>query len=135
MSPVEAVGLSTALHLGFSAVVTAAVYPALAEVSPARFAAAHRAHMRRMSIVVGPIYLAMAAAFGWALLRACCSTGLVVSALAAACAVLVSVTLAVPTHQRLGIHGPTPALLRRLLQVDRLRLVAAAVAFGAGLLA
>lgn len=135
MTPTEAVAVATSAHLGFQALVTVAVYPALAAVPPEQFPAAHEAHMRRLTIVVAPVYGAMAAAFGWALLTACCPPALLVSGAAAASAALISITLAVPTHVRMRADGPTPALVRRLLRVDRWRLAAAVVAFAAALAA
>ena len=67
MSPETALVAVGGLHLGFQAVVTIVVYPALAATRPADWDAAHDAHSRRISYVVAPLYLVVAAACLWVL--------------------------------------------------------------------
>ena len=68
MSPEEALVAVSAAHLGFQVVVTMVVYPALADVPGGRWTAAHERHSRRIALVVGPLYVLVAAACLWALL-------------------------------------------------------------------
>lgn len=123
-----------ALHLGFQAVVTVVVYPALVQVPEASWASAHDAHGRRISYLVVPLYLGVLA-----VVLAVLADGVDAAAgwLAIAGqlgAVLVTATLAAPLHGRLGRSGPEPALLQRLLVVDRVRCALVVVgAVGAGL--
>lgn len=132
-SPEHALLAATALHLSFQAVVTVVVYPALAEVPPERFAAAHDRHSRRVSLVVGPVYALLAAACGWALLALPPSAPLVLALVGSGASVLVTAAVAAPTHSRLGSAGPEAGLLRRLLRADRVRLLAALLAAAAAL--
>jgi len=118
---------ASAAHLGFQAVVTVVVYPALASVRREDWSVAHEAHSRRISLVVGPLYLAVAAACLATLLDGPSAAALVAvggNALAALSTALV----AAPTHGRLGSRGPEPALLRTLRRADVVRTLGAAVA-------
>ena len=124
---------ATALHLGFQAVVTAVVYPALAEVPPQRWADAHAAHSRRITVVVAPVYAAVGAACLRALRRGPRTPPLLLSVTASAGAVLTTALVAAPTHRRLGREGVTPEGLDRLRRSDRVRLAAAATAAAAAL--
>ncbi|GIG29747.1 hypothetical protein [Cellulomonas marina] len=117
-----------ALHLGFQAVVTRVVYPALAEVPADRFAAAHAAHSRRIAVVVAPVYGVLAAACLRALPAVARQPLLLVPLTASAAAAATTAAVAAPTHRRLGREGPAPTLLRRLRRADRVRLVCALVA-------
>lgn len=63
MGPENALIAVSALHVGFQAVVTLVVYPALAEVLATTWTTAHDAHSRRIAAVVAPVYLAVAAAW------------------------------------------------------------------------
>jgi hypothetical protein len=135
MGLTRAAGLlgATALHLGFQAVVTAVVYPALAEVPPDRWGPAHAAHRRRITAVVAPVY-ALAGAACLRVLTAGPRTPLTSLAMAGTAAAVASTALvAGPTHARLGRGGPTPALLARLRTADRVRLAGAATAACAAL--
>ena len=127
---------ASAAHAAFSAVVSVVVYPALVDGArepgvdwPTR----HDAHSRRIAWVVGPLYLLVAAACVRTLLDGPVGWAWVVLTGNAAAALLTA-ALAAPTHGRLGAHGPTPALLGRLLLADRLRTAAALVAGAASLL-
>ena len=113
VTPETALIAAGGLHLGFQAVVTVVVYPALATTRPADWADVHAAHSRRISLVVGPLYVAVA--------------GHTVAAGATALS-------AAPTHGRLGRTGPDPRDIARLLRADRVRLAGTVVAFAAALL-
>lgn len=120
---------ATAVHLGFQATVTLLVYPALARVPAAGWADAHRAHSRAVTPVVVVVYGALVLSGGWALLsRPGGWTGVALAAVAVA--LLVTAVAAAPAHGRLGA-GHDAGRIRRLLAVDRVRAVAAAVAFAA----
>ncbi|HYN30868.1 MAG TPA: hypothetical protein VES95_13520 [Dermatophilaceae bacterium] len=135
MSPDEALLAATALHLGFQAVVTAVVYPSLLEVPTERWAAVHAAHSRRITYVVGPVYLLLAAACLW-VLAAGPRTALTMCAVTASAVVaLLTASVAAPTHGRLGRDGPSRELVARLRVCDHLRLGAALLAAGAALAA
>lgn len=119
----------TAAHLGFQATVTAVVYPALTEVPDADWAAAHREHSRRISVLVVPLYLALVAVGALTLRDGVPSTATGVALGTQAVVLLLTATLAAPTHGRLAAARPEdrPLLLRRLLAVDRARLLGTAV--------
>ncbi len=125
---------ASAAHAGFSVVVTAVVYPALADRPDDDWPRRHDRHSRRIGAVVAPLYLLVAAACGWRLATG--PQGWEWVALSGnAAAALVTATLAAPTHGRLGRDGPTPTLLTRLVRVDRARTAGAVVALVASLLA
>ncbi|MET1058061.1 MAG: hypothetical protein ABWX84_00565 [Nocardioides sp.] len=134
MSPEEALLAASAAHLGFQVVVTAVVYPALAEVPGGRWAAAHERHSRRIAAVIGPLYAVVAAACLWALLSSPDAWALAAvggNALAA----LLTATVAAPLHGRLASARGRATLLVRLRRVDLARTVSAAAAVVAALLA
>jgi hypothetical protein len=117
---------AAALHAGFQLTVTLVVYPALADLPPDGWGPAHDAHSRRITPVVGVVYLAALVACGGALLQAP-SPGVLVAVAGTLAAVAVTAVSAAPTHGRLG-RGREDALVRRLLRADRLRCAAALVA-------
>ena len=117
---------ATALHAGFQLTVTVVVYPALVTVPADRWAEAHGRHSRTIAPVVALVYVAALVACVGATLSEV-STGVLVADAGTGFAFLVTALLAAPTHGRLT-PGPDPALLRRLLVVDRLRLAGAVVA-------
>lgn len=125
---------ATALHLGFQAVVTLVVYPALAEVPPERWGAAHAAHTRRITVLVAPVYGLLAAACLHVLLAGPRTPLVLLSVTGAVVAALSTAVVAGPAHSRLAT-GRSPELLARLSAADRVRLLAAAVAAGAALAA
>jgi hypothetical protein len=133
LSPTAGLLAAAALHLGFQAVVTAVVYPALAEVPPDRWPEAHAAHSRRISGVVAPVY----ALLGVSCLRSLRSgppTALLGIALSgAAAAGLSTAVVAAPSHRRLGRQGPTREALHRLRRADGVRLLGAGIAAAAAL--
>jgi hypothetical protein len=128
VGPHEALLVASALHAGFQAVVTVVAYPALVEVDPSTWDRAHRAHSRRITWLVAPLYLAVTGACLWTVVAGQRS-GLLLAAVAAnGVALLVTVVVAAPTHVRLAAQGPDPRLLRRLVVADRLRFAAALTA-------
>jgi hypothetical protein len=121
--------VATALHVGFQATVTLLVYPALVRVPSADWSVAHATHSRRITPLVAIVYGAAAVACVGSVVSSPASGGSWVAALGTAGVLLVTATTAAPTHGRLA-RGPTPQLLRRLLRVDRVRLLLALVALG-----
>jgi hypothetical protein len=117
----------TAAYAGFQWTVRALVYPQFAQVPPDAFPAYERAHQRRVTRVVGPLFAGQGATTLWLLLARPDGVALLpVLAGAASLAVVLGVTglLAVPLHRRLGA-GFNREALRKLLRVDTVRAVAA----------
>jgi formate-dependent nitrite reductase membrane component NrfD len=131
--PVALLG-ATALHAGFQATVTLLVYPALVDVRDDRWTSAHALHSRRITPLVGIVYVVLAVACAGALLADLGSAGAWVAGVGAAGAALATATVAAPTHGRLST-GRTQPLVRRLLVADRVRLGCAVLALAGGLLA
>ena len=117
------------LYAGFQWTVQVVVYPQFAGVDTAGFAAYERAHQRRISYLVGPLFAALLIT----------STAMVVAppagvdrAAAVVSAGLVGVILvltgafAVPLHRRLDVGWDAQAH-RSLMRVDALRVAAATV--------
>jgi hypothetical protein len=117
---------ATALHAGFQLTVTVLVYPALAGVPVERWAAAHGRHSRAITPLVGLVYAAVLVACVGATATDP-AVGTWVADAGTGLALLVTATLAAPTHGRLA-DGPDPALLRRLRRVDRVRCAGAVLA-------
>ena len=117
----------TAAYAGFQWTVRAVVYPQFAGVPAAAFPAYERAHQRRVSRVVGPLFAGQAITTLWLLAARPAGTALLPVLAGAAClAVVLGVTavLAVPLHRRLG-EGWDADAHRRLLHADTARAVAA----------
>lgn len=135
MSAPTAFALASLLHLGFQATVTLLVYPALVRVGrehPEEWSGVHAQHSRGIAPIVAVVYSALLASGVWVL------TGEVGAweALAGAGAVGAALTTAfgaAPTHGRLSV--PEPALLRRLIVLDRVRATWAVVGAVASVLA
>jgi hypothetical protein len=123
-----------ALHAGFQLAVSALVYPALADVPAERFAAAHDAHSRRITPLVGAVYLAVLATSApvvVAVARGRRPSARVVTAVAAQAVSLgITAFAAAPLHGRLG-RARSDEDLRRLLRADRVRTAAALVGLAA----
>lgn len=119
--------VTTAVHVGFQATVTLLVYPALVGVPPEDWSRAHRLHSRRITPLVAAVYGPVLVSCTAALVTAPGSPGAWAAGAGTAGALIVTAVAAAPTHSRLGAHR-TPALLARLLRVDRLRLASALVA-------
>jgi Domain of unknown function (DUF1772) len=117
----------TAAYAGFQWTVRVLVYPQFAQVPPDAFAAYERSHQRRVTRVVGPLFVGQGATTLVLLVARPAGTPLAPVLAGAAClAVVLGVTalLAVPLHRRLD-RGWDPAAHRRLLRVDAVRVVAA----------
>ncbi|MCL8251448.1 hypothetical protein AERO_08630 [Aeromicrobium fastidiosum] len=135
LTATEALLATSGLHLGFQAVVTVVVYPALASTPADRWHEVHAAHSRRISYVVGPLYVVVAAACVWVLVAGP-HTAWAFAALAGhAVAAGTTAAVAAPAHGRLGRDGPSDREVGRLLVADRVRLAATAAAFVAAPLA
>jgi hypothetical protein len=122
-----------ALHLGFQLTVTCLVYPALAVAPAGSWTTVHAQHSRRIVPLVGVVYVGAVGASAGALLT---HPGLLTAVAVGAFAVVLAVTalLAAPLHGRLAA-GRTPALIHRLLRVDRVRTAFALVALVAAVAA
>ncbi len=131
MVPENALLAASALHVGFQAVVTLVVYPALADVPATLWSTAHAAHSRRITAVVAPVYVAVGAACLWALVSLPSTVPLLLAVGGHVLAGVVTAAVAAPTHSRLGRQGVTPVVMRRLVRADRVRLLGALLALGA----
>ncbi|MET0820790.1 MAG: hypothetical protein ABWY58_07480 [Aeromicrobium sp.] len=137
MTPETGLLVASGLHLGFQAVVTVVVYPALATTPGADWDVVHAAHSRRISVVVGPLYLVVAAACLWVLVAGPHSAAAIVAVAGHAVAGGTTAAFAAPSHGRLGgagAAGPDRTEIVRLLRADRVRLLATVVALVAALL-
>jgi hypothetical protein len=123
----------TAVHFGFQATVTALVYPSLARIPTEHWASAHQAHSRAITPLVALVYGALAIAGGWALLSDPDLWTLMAVA-AITVTFLVTAIAAAPAHGRLGSRHDTQQV-RHLLQIDRIRTAAAAIALTAAAVA
>ncbi|MEZ4388947.1 MAG: hypothetical protein R3D98_15485 [Candidatus Krumholzibacteriia bacterium] len=105
------------------------IYPAFADIEPARFREYHRGYGARIAQVVVPLMVAQAALHGRGLLVAADPV-----ALAAAGGIVAAwaVTFlgAVPCHRRLAVAGCEAGLLRRLLRWNLMRAVAWTLVLG-----
>lgn len=133
MADAERSGLAllaaTAVHAGFQLTVTAVVYPALAEVPPSQWSRTHDAHARRITPVVGLVYLPLLASLVDALRHEPRRPTLLAAA-ASLAGLGLTASVAGPLHRRLG-GGREAVLVRRLLRVDRARTGLALVALAA----
>lgn len=117
--------ICTAAYAAFQWTVQVVVYPQFAAVPTEAFVAYERAHQRRISVVVGPLFATLALSTGWLLVDRPAGVWPSVSA-AALVAVVLGVTafVAVPLHRRLSA-GWDPAAYRSLLRADLVRTAAA----------
>lgn len=131
-SPATWLLVVAAVHAGFQLTVDLVVYPALAEVDPERWAAAHQAHSRRITPLVALIYPALLVLVAWTLLERPTDVGAWVAATGAAVAVAATAFSAAPTHGRLSSSSveDRPELLRTLVRADRVRTLGALVCLG-----
>ena len=118
--------LTAGVHAGFQLTVTGVVYPALAAVPAADWHRRHAEHSRRITPLVGVVYLPLGLATAAALLHRR-DLPTLVSAAASGSVVALTAAGAAPLHRRLAA-GPDPVLVGRLLRVDRWRAVGACVA-------
>jgi Domain of unknown function (DUF1772) len=117
----------TAAYAGFQWTVRVLVYPQFARVPPDAFATYERSHQRRVTRVVGPLFVGQGATTLVLLAARPAGTPPAPVLAGAAClAVVLGVTalLAVPLHRRLD-RGWDPAAHSRLLRVDAVRVAAA----------
>lgn len=135
MTTLTALVAAGGLHLGFQAVVTVVVYPALASTHPDDWDTAHAAHSRRISWLVAPLYVAVAGVCLWVLVDGPLTAWTLTAVAGHAVAAGTTAVMAAPSHGRLGRHGPSDAELQLLLTADRVRLAASVVAFAAALAA
>jgi len=123
-APTIALAAAAALHAGFQLVVTVVVYPAFARVRPQDWPAHHRAHSRRISVVVAFVYALLVSTCVWALWEGFGGVATSVAVVANAVAVLVTAAVAAPAHSRMaGARGERD--LTVLLVADRVRCAAA----------
>lgn len=123
-------------YAGFQWTVRVVVYPQFALVPPARFAQYERAHQRRISLVVGPLFGGQVLTTAALLVLRPDGASLVAAATAAALLGVVLVLtglFAVPLHRRLST-GWDEGAFRRLLRVDTGRVVAATANVGVAVL-
>ena len=121
------------VHFGFQAAVSVVVYPALTSSAEESWPEVHAAHSRRISYLVGPLYVALLAVNVPVLVGGPWTTGTVLALAGNGLAGLTTAAVAAPTHSRLA-RGRTPALTRRLIRADRFRLLGAALAAAGALL-
>jgi hypothetical protein len=119
--------LATAMMLGVIWTVQVVHYPLFARVPAEAFCAYERAHMRRISVIVGPAMVAELATAGWI---AADPAGMGVTPwMAWVGAALVAInwvstaTMQGPMHQRLS-HGKDDVLIRRLVATNWVRTIA-----------
>lgn len=115
------------VHVGFQAAVSVVVYPALAATPDEQWASVHAAHSRRVSFLVGPLYLALIAVNLAVLVTGPWSVGTVLALVGNGVAGLTTAVVAGPTHSRLA-RERTAVLTRRLVRADLLRFLGAAIA-------
>jgi hypothetical protein len=124
---------AAALHAGFQLTVTLVAYPALVVVPAGQWREAHARHSRGIAPLVALVYGAALVACLGATVSAP-SAGTWVADAGTQLALVVTASAAAPTHGRQAA-GREPALLRRLLVVDRLRTLGAVVALAGALVA
>ena len=124
-----------AAYAGFQWTVRVLVYPQMAMVPPEAFPAYEHRHQRRITRVVGPLFVGQAVTTLWLLVHRPPGTPLLaVLVSAASLAVVLELTAlgAVPQHRRLD-RGWDPAVHRRLVHVDTLRALTATAGTAAAL--
>ena len=121
--------LAAGLHLGFQLTVDLVVYPALGEVEPDAWPRAHARHSRRITPVVGLVYVPLVIVLGWTLVAEPRSVGTWLAVAGGLLAVVTTATVAAPVHGRLSSVAPAerPVLLSRLDSADRIRTLGAVV--------
>ena len=114
-------------YAGFQWTVRALVYPQFTAVPPRSFAGYESSHSRRITRVVGPLFVGQLATTAWLLVQRPAGVALPGLGAGAVClAVVLAVTglAAVPQHRVLGA-GFDRAAYARLLRADDVRVVAA----------
>lgn len=115
--------VSTAAYAGFQWTVNVLVYRQF-PLAAHDFPAYERGHQRRVSLLVGPLFLALAATTGLTLLERPQDAATWVSAAALAVILLVTAVCAAPLHGRLE-RGWDPVLHVALVRADAVRVAAA----------
>ncbi|WP_299034257.1 hypothetical protein [uncultured Pseudokineococcus sp.] len=131
---------AAAAYAGFQWTVRVVVYPqlataALAPGGEAPFPALEAAHSRRVSRLVGPLFLLLVGSTGWLVVAGHGSADAPLAVTAAGCtAVVLAATAlgAVPQHRVLGSRWD-PAAHRRLVRWDGVRVAAATLQLGLAL--
>ena len=113
---------AVAVHAGFQLTISALVYPALARAQD--WDAAHTAHRRAITPVVGVIYTALVSASVWVLADGVPALSTLVAIAGVAVSLLVTALVAAPLHGRLARHRDD-ALMRRLRVADLVRTLGA----------
>lgn len=119
--------LASALYTGFQWTIRVLVYPQFDAVPAADFPPYEQRHQQRVSVAVGPLFLALGlTTLALLIRRPAYAPVWAVAAAVALCGVVLGATalFAVPQHSRLGAEFDARAY-RRLLLVDTVRLVAA----------
>lgn len=127
--PVPWLLLVAGAHLGFQLTVDRVVYPALGDVAPDAWPRAHASHSRRITPVVGLVYVPLVIVLGWTLAAEPRSVGTWLAVAGGLLAVVTTATVAAPVHGRLSsvAAAERPALLARLDRSDRIRTLGAVV--------
>lgn len=118
---------ATWAHLGFQVTVSTLVYPVLAATPSTAWAEAHGRHSRVIAPTVAVLYAALLVG-SVAVLVTGPADAVLVALAGVALSLGTTAVLAAPLHGRLGTEGPSPQRLARLLVVDRVRTLGAAVA-------
>lgn len=128
--------VTTALYAGFQATVRLLVYPQMTAVPDGAFAGYEASHQRRVTLLVGPLFGAVAVTTVVLLVAGVPRAPVLVSGALFLGVLVVTALGAVPQHGRLAA-GFDAAAHRRLLGWDAVRLVLAAanVTVAVGLLA
>lgn len=124
----------SAFHAGFQLVVSAVVYPALADTSAADWGLIHERHSRRIVAIVAPLYPLVVGVCIWAVVAGPLTMAVVIAVCGNLFAIAVTATLAAPMHGRLGREGRSSERITALLRADWLRTAGAAAALVAALL-
>ena len=125
--------VATAVCAGVVWVVQLVVYPSFRlRGGGASWPALHAAHSRAMVLAVGPPWAVQGGTLAALLVRDGPSPLLLLTGALALTTVVVTVAVSVPLHTRLGA-GYDPALARRLLDTNWLRVVAWTAAAGVAL--
>ncbi|OMQ16614.1 DUF1772 domain-containing protein [Modestobacter sp. VKM Ac-2676] len=119
--------IAVSAYAGVQWTVRVLVYPQFDQVPAGAFPPYERAHQRRVTRLVGPLFAAQVVTSGWLLVDRPIGAplGLVLAAAGlVALVLLVTAVGAVPLHRRLD-DGWDAAVHRRLLRVDGVRVVLA----------
>lgn len=119
--------ISTAAMAGLIWLVQLAHYPLMLELGPERFPAWHRAHLRRVTWVVGPLMLIETATGVWWITRSELSSSPWLAWLGMALILIIWISTAVlqiPAHRRLELGGYQPDQITSLVRGNWVRTLA-----------